>query len=73
MATNVGTTDRYVRIASGALGILVGLAGFLGLWTSNTVVSAVFVIVGAVLLVTGYTRQCLLYRPLGIDTTEMDR
>lgn len=73
METNVGTVDRYLRIGFGTLGIAIGLAGFLQLWPSNTVVSAVYVIVGAILLVTGATRKCVLYRPLGIDTTELTR
>lgn len=73
MEANVGNVDRYLRLVSGAVGIVIGLAGLLELLALETAVSVVFLIVGAILIATGYTRQCLLYRPLGIDTTEMDK
>ena len=69
MDTNVGSIDRYIRLALGALLAVLGLAGLVGLWAMNTVVAVALVIVGAVFLGTGYTRQCLLYKPFGIDTS----
>ena len=68
MEANVGTTDRSVRLVVGAVLALAGITGFAGLWGANTIVAALLVLVGVVLLGTGLTRQCLLYRPLGIDT-----
>lgn len=68
MEQNVGATDRSVRLVAGAVLALAGIAGFAGLWATNTVVAVLLVLVGAVLLGTGLTRQCLLYRPLGINT-----
>ena len=69
MDTNVGSTDQYIRLVLGALLAVVGLAGLLGVWAMNTVIAVVLVIVGAVFVGTGYTRQCLLYKPFGIDTS----
>lgn len=69
MDTNVGSTDRYIRLALGALLAVLGLAGLVGMWAMNTVIAVVLIIVGAVFLGTGYTRQCLLYKPFGIDTS----
>ncbi|MFW5938540.1 MAG: YgaP family membrane protein [Halanaeroarchaeum sp.] len=68
MERNVGTTDRYLRLVVGALLTAVGLTGLLDLWEVSTVIAAVLLVVGVVFLGTGYSRQCLLYRPLGIDT-----
>jgi hypothetical protein len=69
METNVGSTDRYIRLVLGAVLAIVGLAGLLGIWAMNTVIAVVLVVVGAVFVGTGYTRQCLLYKPFGIDTS----
>lgn len=70
MEINVGSTDRSVRIVLGALLAVAGVAGFLGLWAANTLVAAVLTLVGVVVLGTGVTRRCLLYKPFGIDTSK---
>lgn len=69
MEINVGSTDRSVRIVLGALLAVAGVAGLVGLWAANTIVAAVLTLVGVVVLGTGFTRRCLLYRPFGIDTS----
>ncbi|MGM0398857.1 MAG: YgaP-like transmembrane domain [Halobacteriota archaeon] len=69
MEINVGSTDRSVRIVLGALLAVLGLAGILDLWAANVVVAAVLTLVGVVVLGTGLTRRCLLYKPFGIDTS----
>lgn len=69
MERNVGSTDRSVRIVLGlVLGVL-GVAGLLGYWATSAVLAAVLLVVGVVLLGTGLSRSCLLYRPFGIDTS----
>lgn len=69
MEENVGSTDSIVRLALGAILAIVGIAGLFGVVGMSALVAVVVLIVAAVLLWTGYTRQCLLYGPLGIDTS----
>ncbi len=62
---NVGGFDRLVRLVVG----LVMLAA--GLWmrlTDGGLAGIVVGVVGALLLVTGITRFCILYVPFGIST-----
>ncbi|MFB6129059.1 MAG: DUF2892 domain-containing protein [Halorhabdus sp.] len=69
MERNVGSMDRNVRIVAGIVLGLVGLAVFAGVLSSlGPVVGAVALLVGAVLLGTGLTQQCLLYQLVGITT-----
>jgi len=71
MEPNVGSLDRNVRIAIGIVLGIVGAAVFAGPLSSlGTIVGAIALVAGAVMLGTGLTRQCMLYRPLGIDTCE---
>lgn len=71
MEPNVGSMDRSVRIVVGIVLGIVGIAVFAGpLSGLGTVVGAIALVAGVVMLGTGLTRQCLLYRPLGIDTCE---
>ena len=72
MKRNVGRIDALVRIAAGvaiaALAVLVATGSL-----TVPVVSAVGLgIAGAVLIVEGATRRCLLYRVLGIDRCPVD-
>lgn len=69
MQQNVGLTDRYVRIAIGIVLGIVGIAVFAGpLASLGSIVGALALIVGLVMLGTGLTQRCLLYQPLGIST-----
>ena len=69
MEKNVGLTDRYVRIAIGLVLGAVGIAVFAGpLASLGTVVGAIALLVGIVMLGTGLTQRCLLYQPFGINT-----
>ncbi|MFB6106407.1 MAG: YgaP-like transmembrane domain [Halobacteriaceae archaeon] len=72
MDRTVGDADRIVRLAVGAVLVVVALAAFGGtfgaLSSGTTALAVAGVVVGAVLLVTGYTRFCLVYSLLGIDT-----
>lgn len=67
METNVGGIDQSIRIGLGMLLTIIGAVSLFG-QALGPVVGAVLVIVGVVFLWTGYTRQCLLYKPLGINT-----
>ena len=72
MKRNVGRIDALVRIAAGvaiaALAVLVATGSL-----TVPVVSAIGLdVAGAVLIVEGATRRCLLYRVLGIDRCPAD-
>ncbi|CCQ33023.1 hypothetical protein HLRTI_001099 [Halorhabdus tiamatea SARL4B] len=71
MERNVGALDRNVRLIVGiALGAI-GLAIFAGpLSNLGTVVGAIALLVGVVMLGTGLTQQCLLYQLIGLDTSK---
>ena len=74
MEKNVGRTDRMVRFALGGLLALVGVLGYAGfvslafLGVGQALAAVVVFLVGVVLLVTGATSTCLIYRVLGVDT-----
>lgn len=64
---NESTTDRIARTVLGA-GLLVVSATSLGV-SSGKLLGIGAALVGAVLLFTAATGSCLLYRPLGINTS----
>lgn len=67
MTINVGTTDRILRAALGAL--LLFLAFFSGLPAFDAgIVKYVAAIVGVVMLVVAAVRMCPIYRIFGIKT-----
>jgi len=74
MEKNVGRTDRMVRLALGGLLALVGVLGYAGfvplafLGIGQALAAVVVFVVGVVLLATGATSTCLVYRVLGVDT-----
>ena len=72
MDTNVGETDRIVRLVVGIVLLAVAVAGFADLFTyepiTSTVGLTILAIVGLILAATGALRQCALYELLGIDT-----
>lgn len=68
MTPNVSMADRTVRLVVGVLLAAIGLAVIGGLASLGPVVGAGALIVGAVLLVTGLTRQCPAYSLLGLNT-----
>ena len=68
LTKNESTIDRVVRGVLGT-GLLVGSFTGLGL-TSAKPLGIVAALMGAVLLFTAATGSCLLYRPLGIDTSK---
>ncbi|GGC47452.1 YgaP family membrane protein [Haloferax sulfurifontis] len=76
MVRNVGTLDRTVRLALGALFVIGGVGSYAGLFSLGfgpvpAALGAAFVVaVGVILLVTGFRRTCPLYLPFGIDTSD---
>lgn len=58
--TNVGTTDRLIRIVLGAALILMALTGTIGAWGW----------IGLVPLITAFVKVCPLYSILGIKTVK---
>jgi hypothetical protein len=64
MTTNIGSTDRLVRLIVGAVLIVLPLLGLLGqgwpVWLS--------VIIGLVLVGTAFVRTCPGYSLLGVST-----
>jgi len=66
MKCNVGTVDRIVRI----------ILGLILLWLGIFVLNAggwnwLFIIIGAVALLTGLAGRCGLYVPFGISTCKV--
>ncbi|WP_267642684.1 YgaP family membrane protein [Haloarchaeobius amylolyticus] len=75
MERNVGSTDRIVRLALGAVLLLAAIAIGAGLVSvgSGTVAIAVplvLAVVGLVMLVTGYTQSCPAYTLIGMRTLQ---
>ena len=58
MKTNVGTTDRIIRLIIGIILVTVGI--FFKSW--------IIVLVGVLALLTGIVGWCYLYVPFGINT-----
>lgn len=73
MDQNVGQTDRIARLVVGVLAFLVAGALAMGLGglesTIGLVVAGLAGIVGLVLVGTALTQSCLLYKLIGVDTS----
>jgi Inner membrane protein YgaP-like, transmembrane domain len=63
MKKNVGKTDQIIRIVAGIVLLAVGI-----LVPMSTTLSIILVILGALLLVTGFLGVCPLYALLKINT-----
>ncbi|MBZ6496871.1 YgaP family membrane protein [Natrinema longum] len=70
MEHNIGSMDRIVRAVVGAVLAAVGIAIFGGALEFGTTLGGVALVIGVVFLGTALVRTCLLYRILGIDTSE---
>lgn len=79
MDKNVGGYDRLGRFLIGAVLVLVGVAGYAGLLRvaigpmPQALMALILVLVGAILLVTGYTRKCPINSVIGMNTYESRR
>ncbi|RLJ40882.1 Protein of unknown function (DUF2892) [Litoreibacter meonggei] len=67
MTMNVGTIDRAFRLLLGVVLLLAPFISEMALFNS-TIVTAISVIAGIVMLVTSLTRSCPLYSIFGIKT-----
>ena len=63
MKTNVGGIDRILRIAIGALLIVLAVTGTIGAWGW----------LGIIPLATGLLRTCPLYSMLGMNTCPLEK
>lgn len=72
MEQNVGTTDRRVRTAVGAVLGIVSLGILGGAVALPSVLSLVLGLLALVLLGTAATGTCGLYSALGVDTCPVD-
>lgn len=74
MKPNVGSMDRTVRIALGALLVLAGVGGYAGVvplaWigVGQALAGVAVLLLGLILLGTGLARTCLIYAVLGMST-----
>ena len=74
MNENVGGYDRIGRLVIGAVLLVAGVAGYAGLLrvavgpVPQALLALVLVLLGTVLLVTGYTRKCMINRVVGLNT-----
>jgi Kef-type K+ transport system membrane component KefB len=73
MEQNVGGIDRTVRLVTGPLAIVVGVAILLNVLQVNPLIGAGLFVVGAILSVTGISQKCPMHRILGINTCTRTR
>ena len=58
MAANVGTVDRFLRLAAGLVLVSLSISGAIGAWGW----------IGILPMLTGLMRYCPAYKVFGIDT-----
>lgn len=66
MNTNVGSTDKVIRIVAGVVAAV--LAFVLG---AGSVGGIILLVVAAIMLVTAFTGFCPLYRLVGVNTCKV--
>jgi len=69
MKTNIGTTDKTVRLVAGGVLALFGVAVLAGVSSLGALVGGLALLVGAILVGTALANVCLLYKLVGVDTT----
>lgn len=68
MQQNVGGLDRTARLMVGPALLVAALAAFTGYLAVGTVVGAVSLVAGILMVVTGTTQKCPAHKVTGIDT-----
>lgn len=74
MEKNVGGYDRTGRFIIGAILVLAGIVGYAGMVRlavgpiPQALMSLILVLIGAILLVTGYMQKCPINSVLGMNT-----
>lgn len=64
---NVGSIDRKIRIALGAIFLVIGIGAEVGI-----IAKGVFFLLAAVGLVTGFAQFCPLWALFGVNTCEIE-
>jgi hypothetical protein len=78
METNVGGYDRTGRFVLGAVLVLVGIVGYIRMVgvavgpVPQALMALILVVIGAVLLVPGYSRTCPINSAARINTYESE-
>ncbi|WP_254274604.1 YgaP family membrane protein [Haloarcula marina] len=72
MDRNVGSTDKTARILLGALAGLVSLSILASAVSLPAILAPVLGLASVILLGTGFSGFCGLYRLLGVDTCSVD-
>jgi len=76
MNKNVGGYDRIWRFVVGALLLVGGLVGYAGMVrvavgpVPQALAALLLVLIGVILIVTGYTQRCVINSVLGMNTYE---
>lgn len=74
MEKNVGGYDRLGRFVIGGLLLVVGIAGYIGMLrvaigpVPQALMALILVLIGVILLVTGYTQKCPINSMLKMNT-----
>lgn len=74
MEKNVGGYDRLGRFVIGALLVVAGIAGYTGMLrvavgpVPQALMALILVLIGAILVVTGYTQKCPINSMLKTNT-----
>ena len=70
MEINVGNTDRLVRMVIGLVAAVAGIAIVGGVVEASPVIGGIALVVVVVLLATGATQKCPIYRGIGFSTSK---
>jgi len=76
MDKNVGGYDRIGRFVIGGVLLVAGIAGYAGMLRvavgplPQALLALILVLIGAILLVTGYSQKCPINSLLGLNTHE---
>ena len=76
MDKNVGGYDRVGRLVIGGVLLVTGIAGYAGMLrvavgpSPQGLLALLLVLIGAILLVTGYIQKCPIHSVLGMNTHE---
>ncbi|MFC6942447.1 DUF2892 domain-containing protein [Salinirubellus sp. GCM10025818] len=76
MDKNVGGYDRIGRFVVGAVFLVAGIAGYAGMLrvavgpVPQALLALMLVLIGAILLATGYIQKCPINSVLGMNTYE---
>lgn len=70
---NIGSLDRILRIGVGAILLILGIKPEIVGMNSAGAAHWTFLIIGALMLVTGTLRFCPMYKIMNVDTCKLDK